>query len=251
MSHRARLATGVARTPALQIRVALADDHRLVRDGLLALLRRESDMDVVGTACDGLDAVRLARDTEPDVLVTDLNMPGLNGLEAIRRIHAEQPDVKLLCLSMHDDSRMVMAVLQAGASGYLLKDSTGDELAGAIRKVMARQVALSPELVTLVVDAMRQPPDAAGADPTQPARPALTPRERELVQLLSEGFSTQDIAERLHVSVKTVATHREHVMDKLQLDSVAALTRYALREGISSLDTPCGAPARPRRRLVN
>jgi DNA-binding NarL/FixJ family response regulator len=232
----------------LQIRVALADDHRLMRDGLQSLLGRETDMDVVGTAADGLDAVRLVRDTQPDVLVTDLSMPGLNGLEAIRRIHAELPGVKLLCLSMHDDSRMVMAVLQAGAAGYMLKDSSSDELAVAIRKVMARQVYLSPELVTLVVDAMRTQA-APGASQAETA--ALTPRERELVQLLSEGYSTQDIADRLHVSIKTVATHREHVMHKLHLGSVAELTRYALREGLSTLDTPCGATPRPRRRAVN
>ncbi len=246
----ARAPAQAGRTPALQIRVALADDHRLMREGLQSLLRRESDMEVVGTAADGLDALRLVRDTQPDVLVTDLSMPGLNGLEAIRRVQAELPATKLLCLSMHDDSRMVMAVLQAGAAGYMLKNGSSDELAVAIRKVMARQVYLSPELVTLVVDAMRQQA-APGTPPAESERPALTPRERELVQLLSEGYSTQDIADRLHVSIKTVATHREHVMHKLHLGSVAALTRYALREGLSTLDTPCGATPRPRRRAVN
>jgi DNA-binding NarL/FixJ family response regulator len=235
------------RSAALHIRVVLADDHRLMREGLQALLGRESDIAVIGTAADGLDAVRMARDTQPDVLVTDLNMPGLNGLEAIRRIHAEHPAIKLLCLSMHDDSRMVMSVLRAGASGYLLKDNSSDELSLAIRKVVAQHVYLDPELVTTVVEAMRGQ-GSPGAQSAEPERPALTPRERELVQLLSEGFSTQSIADRLHVSVKTVATHRENVMQKLHLDSVAALTRYALREGLSSLDTPCGAPPRTRRR---
>jgi DNA-binding NarL/FixJ family response regulator len=234
----------VGRVGLNNIRVALVDDHRLVRDGLAALLGREADIDVVGCAADGLDAVRLARDLHPDVLVTDLSMPGLNGLEAIRRIHAEQPGIKLLCLSMHDESRMVLAVLQAGANGYVLKDSSSDELAVAIRKVMARQVYLSPELVTVVVDGMRQ----QQAGPAAAEKPALTPRERELVQLLSEGFSTQEIADRLHLSVKTVATHREHVMQKLQLGSVAELTRYALREGLTTLDTPCGAARSTRRR---
>lgn len=250
MTPRPAASAAVRPGAALQIRVALADDHRLMRDGLQALLGREADMDVVGTAVDGLEAVRLAREAHPHVLVTDLNMPGLNGLEAIRRIHAEHPDIKLLCLSMHDDQRMVMAVLQAGASGYVLKDSSSEELAAAIRKVMAEHVYLSPELVTLVVDALRAQP-ATGAQAAEPARPALTPRERELVQLLSEGYSTQDVADRLHVSVKTVATHREHVMHKLHMGSVAELTRYALREGLSSLDTPCGVPARPRRGAVN
>lgn len=236
------LGLATPRAPSMTIRVALADDHRVVREGLCALLARENDMEVVGTACDGLEAVRLAREMQPDVMVTDVSMPGLNGVEAIRRIHAEEPGVRLLCLSMHDDSRMVLAVLNAGAAGYVLKDSSADELAGAIRKVMAHKVYLSPELVTLVVDEMRMQqtrPPGHSAD-------LLTPRERELVQLVSEGYATSDIAERLHLSVKTVATHRENVMRKLHLSSVAELTRYALREGLTSLDTPCGATRRPR-----
>lgn len=228
----------------LRIRVALADDHRIVREGLCALLAGEPDLEVVGTAQDGAEAVRLVREQRPDVLVTDLHMPGLNGIEAIRRIRADDPSVRLLCLSVQADSRMVLAVLNAGASGYVLKDSSAEELAGAIRKTVAGQIVLSPELVTVVVDGMRQqqlqPPGAAG-----PGHVPLTPRERELVQLLSEGYSAQEVAARLHLSVKTVATHREHVMHKLQLGSVAELTRYALREGLSSLDTPCGADRRP------
>lgn len=229
------------------IRVGLADDHRIMRDGLCALLGRQADMEVVGTAADGLEAVRLAREQQPDVMITDINMPGLNGIEAVRRICSEQPQVRMLCLSVHDDSRTVLAVLHAGAAGYVLKDSSCDELAGAIRKVMGRQIYLSPELVTVVVGEWRQqvdrPPAASTA--SAPSAPRLTPRERELVQLLSEGFGTQDIAERLHVSSKTVATHREHVMHKLNMGSVAELTRFALREGLSSLDTPCVSTRRP------
>ena len=234
---------GASHAPSMHIRVALADDHRVVRDGLGALLARESDMEVVGTAADGVEAVRLARDLQPDVMVTDVSMPGLNGLEAIRRIHTEQPRVRMLCLSMHDDSRMVLAVLNAGAAGYVLKESSGEELAQAIRRVMADRVYLSPELVTVVVDEMRSQNQRPAAQPAD----ALTPRERELVQLISEGYSSSDIAERLHVSVKTVATHREHVMHKLHVGSAAELTRYALREGLTSLDTPCGATRRARR----
>lgn len=236
-----------AGTPAARrpIRVGLADDHRIMRDGLCALLGRETDMEVVGTAADGLEAVRLAREQQPDVMITDINMPGLNGIEAVRRICSEEPQVRMLCLSVHDDSRTVLAVLHAGAAGYVLKDSSCDELAGAIRKVMGRQVYLSPELVTVVVGELRQQAD----HPAAPTAPRLTPRERELVQLLSEGFGTQDIADRLHVSSKTVATHREHVMHKLHMGSVAELTRFALREGLSTLDTPCASsrrPAKPR-----
>jgi len=224
----------------MSIRVVLADDHRIVRDGLCALLAREHDIEIVGQAEDGLAAVRLARDLRPDIVITDVSMPGLNGVEAIRRIRGEDAGVRVLCLSVHADSRMVLSVLDAGASGYVLKDCSYDELVLAIRKAMANQVHLSAELVGLVVDEVRSRGQSAPAA----RQAALTPREREMVQLLSEGLSTQQIAERLHLSVKTVATHREHVLQKLKLGSIAELTRYALREGLSSLDLPCRSPAR-------
>lgn len=232
----------------MTVRVLLADDHRILREGLIALLARESDIELVGQAEDGLEAVRLARELQPDVAVIDVAMPGLNGLEAMRRIRDEAPAVRTLCLSVHDDSRMVLAVLDAGASGYVLKDCSFDELALAIRKVMANQVYLSPDIVGIVVNEVRQ----RGAPRAASSTSALTPRERELVQLLSEGHSTAEIAERLHVSAKTVATHREHVLHKLDVRGIAELTRYALREGLSSIDAPCGpARARPARRPVS
>jgi len=222
------------------IRIVLADDHRIVRDGLCALLAREKDIELIGQADDGLGAVRLARELRPDIVVTDVSMPGLNGVEATRRIRADEPSVRVLCLSVHAESRMVLAVLEAGASGYVLKDCSYDELALAIRKAMADQIHLSAELVGLVVKEVRsrgQPQVAGGTA-------ALTPREREMVQLLSEGLSTQQIADRLHVSIKTVAPHREHVMQKLDISSLAELTRYALCEGLSSLDQPWRSGAR-------
>ncbi|RCW76463.1 response regulator [Pseudorhodoferax soli] len=224
----------------MAIRVVLADDHRIVRDGLCALLARETDIEVVGQADDGLAAVRLARQLQPDVVVTDVSMPGLNGVEAIRRIRADAPAVRVLCLSVHAESRMVLAVLEAGASGYVLKDDSYDDLALAIRKAMSDQVHLSAELVGLVVNAVR-----GRGQPHQDGHASvLTPREREMVQLLSEGLSTQQIADRLHVSPKTVATHREHVMQKLEICSLAELTRFALREGLSSLELPWRTSAR-------
>ena len=226
----------------MNIRVLLVDDHRIVRDGLRALLEREPDFEIVGQAEDGLGAVRLARELSPDVLVTDLSMPGLNGVEAVRRIRANNPDVRIVCLSVHDDRRLVLEVIEAGASGYVLKGCSFDELVRGIRMVMANQIYLSTELVGIFVEQYRRRDDEAA---TSMKRSPLTSREREIVQLFSEGHSTNDIAERLHLSSKTVATHREHIFDKLQLASVAELTRYAIREGLSSLDAPCRAEKLP------
>jgi len=222
----------------MSIRVVLADDHRIVRDGLSALLARETDIELVGQTHDGSGAIRLARELRPDVVVTDLSMPGLNGIEAILRIRSEEPSVRVLCLSVHDDSRMVLAALDAGAAGYVLKDCSFEELALAIRKAVANQIHLSADIVGIVVEEVRSR-GVLKAPKAQTAQATLTPREREMVQLLSEGHSTQQIADRLHLSAKTVATHREHLQQKLHIRSIAELTRYALREGLSSLDSPC------------
>jgi DNA-binding NarL/FixJ family response regulator len=221
--------------PTMSIRIVLADDHRIVRDGLGALLCREPGFELVGEAEDGLAAVRLACDLKPDVLVTDLAMPGLNGIEAIRRVRTEAPSVQVLCLSVHDEDRMVLAGIDAGAAGYVLKDSSFDDLAHAIRKVMAKQIYLSPALVGVFVEGYR----SRGASVAGSAHSQLTAREREIVQLFSEGHSTSQIAEQLHLSTKTVATHRENVLHKLHIESIAELTRYAIREGLSSLEAPC------------
>jgi DNA-binding NarL/FixJ family response regulator len=216
------------------IRVLLADDHRIVREGLGALLRQEADFDLVGQAEDGLSAVRMVRTLQPHVVVTDLSMPGLNGVEAIRRIHKDEPAVKVLCLSVHDESALVLSVIDAGAAGYVLKDASFDELVSAIRQVMTDRIYLSPALVGIFVQQYR-----TRETQPQPAESPLTAREREVVQLLSEGYSSNEIAERLHVSAKTVATHREHVLAKLNIRSIAELTRYAIREGLTSLEAPC------------
>jgi DNA-binding NarL/FixJ family response regulator len=221
----------------MNIRIVLADDHRILRDGLSALLKREPGFDLVGEAQDGHGAVRLACELVPDVLVTDLSMPGMNGFEAIRRVRAEAPSVQILCLSVHDEDRMVLAGIDAGASGYVLKDSSFEELTQAIRKVMARQIYLSPGLVGVFVEGYR----TRGAAVADSAFSQLTAREREVVQLFSEGHTTNQIAEQLHLSAKTVATHRENVLHKLHIESIAELTRYAIREGLSSLEAPCRA----------
>ncbi len=218
----------------MAIRVVLADDHCMLREGLAGLLSRAAGLEVVGQAQDGAELAQLVRRLQPDVVVTDLSMPGLNGLEAIKRIRAEDPEARVICLSVHVERRLVLGVLNAGASGYVVKDSSFDELEQAIRRVAAGQMHLSAQLVGIVVQECR----SRGAA-VEDGGAALTPREREMVQLFSEGHSTNDIAERLYVSAKTVATHRQNILQKLRIGSMAELTRYALREGLSSLDAVC------------
>jgi DNA-binding NarL/FixJ family response regulator len=227
--------------PRTRIRVVLADDHRILREGLAALMSREPDLELVATAADGPGMMRQVREHLPDVLVTDISMPGLNGIDAVQRLRAEVPQVQVLCLSVHDEDRLVLAMIEAGASGYVLKDGSFEELTLAVRQVMLGRVYISPVLSGVMVREVRRRKSG------QPAldSPTLTARERQLVQLFSEGYTTNEIAEQLHVSPKTVATHRENVLHKLQLRGVAELTRYALREGLSSLDaTPRAAVRR-------
>lgn len=214
------------------VRVLLADDHRILREGVKALLARESDIDCIGEAADGRTLLTQVRQLQPDVLVTDIAMPGLNGLEAIRRLRVDAPQLRILVLSAHDEPRLVLACIEAGASGYLLKDTGCTELAEAIRDVAQGRIHLAQPLVGLFVEQYRA---RLEGEPLRAAASPLTPRERELVQLFSEGHSTSEIAERLHLSVKTVATHRENILHKLNIRGVAEMTRYALREGLSTL----------------
>lgn len=214
------------------LRVLLADDHRILREGLRALLDREADIECVGEAADGRTVLSQVRQLQPDVLVTDIAMPGMNGLEAIRRLRAEAPQLHILVLSAHDEPRLVLACVEAGAGGYLLKDSGCTELAEAIRDVAQGRIHLAQPLVGLFVEQYRA---RLNGEPLKAAASPLTPREREMVQLFSEGHSTSQIAERLHLSVKTVATHRENILHKLNIRGVAEMTRYALREGLSTL----------------
>lgn len=215
----------------MPVRIVIADDHRIVREGLRHLLEKRTDFKVVGEASDGESAVRLARELSPDIVIVDISMPGLNGIEATRRILAERPDIRVLALSMHSDRRFVIETLKAGASGYLLKDSAFDELARAIEVVMARGAFLSPAITEMVVrDYVAQ----SGCDDAA-AFSVLTPREREVLQLMAEGEPTRAIAAHLAVSVKTVETYRQQIMEKLDLHSVAELTKYAVREGLTEL----------------
>jgi len=214
----------------MSIRILLADDHRLMREGLRSLLEREPDMQVVAEAHDGRSALKLTGELAPSVVVMDVAMPDLNGAEATRRLCRQYPGVRVVALSMHADRRHVAHMLDAGASAYVLKDCAFEELATAIRTAADGHVYLSPRAAGVVV---RNFVRGGGASP---GVGRLTPREREVLQLLAEGNSTKQIALTLGVSVKTVETHRRNVMRKLGVRSVAELTKYALREGLTSLD---------------
>ncbi|PTT92158.1 DNA-binding response regulator [Pelomonas sp. HMWF004] len=219
----------------MTLRLVLADDHQLVREGLRALLSRDERLEVVGLAADGAAAVRLVRQLLPDLLITDIAMPGLNGFEATRRARAQETAPQVICLSMHGDQRSVVTALQAGASGFVLKDASCDELLGAVWQVAQGHIYLSPGLVGGLVDEIRDRQRVQQALPG----PALTAREREIVQLFAEDLSTQEIADRLKLSAKTVATHRENVTHKLGVRGIAGLTRYAIGEGLTPVVPSC------------
>jgi DNA-binding NarL/FixJ family response regulator len=214
-------------------KILIADDHQIVRQGLRFLLEKESDLKVVAEAENGRMTVRLARELTPGVIVMDVAMPDLNGIEATRQIIAESPATKVIALSMYADRRFVVNMLKAGASGYLLKDCAFEELIRAIRVVLTHKTYLSPGVTDILVKdcQMGIPMDEISAFAL------LTPREREVLQLMSEGNSTAKIADQLHVSIKTVESHRQQLMQKLNLRSVAELTKYAIREGLTSLET--------------
>lgn len=215
----------------MAVSILVADDHKIFREGLRALIDRQKGMRVVAEAEDGRRAVRLAQELAPDVVVMDVSMPQLNGFEATRQIVERVPGVRVLALSMHSEEPYVGEMLSAGASGYLLKDCAFDELAGAIETVMSGRVYLSPDITARVVeDYARQ-----YAEPRPAAPSRLTGREREVVQLLAEGRAVKEIADLLHVSTKTVETHKNRVMKKLSLAGIADLTKWAIRAGLTSL----------------
>lgn len=215
----------------MSIKIVLADDHQVLREGICSLLEKQGNIEVVAQADDGRTAVRLVRDLQPDIVIMDIAMPGLNGIEATRQICAESPDVKIIALSMHSDRRFVAEMLKAGASGYLLKNSAFQQLTNSIRTVMEGRNYLCPEIGEIVIDDYIK---KLSTNETSAVSP-LTPREREVLQLIAEGNSTKEIASNLSVSVKTADTHRQQIMKKLNCRSVAELTKYAIREGITPL----------------
>ncbi len=215
------------------IKILLADDHKIVRQGIRTLLATEPDMEVVGEADNGRIILRLVQELSPQVIIMDISMPDLNGIDATRQILSEFPGLKVIALSMHSDSLFVLNMLKAGATGYLLKDCALEELVKAIRTVVANKTYLSPGISDILIrDFMEGWSISTGAS----VFTVLTAREREVLQLMAEGKSTTQIAQTLCVSVKTVEAHRKQVMNKLGIHSVAGLTKYAIREGLTSLD---------------
>lgn len=211
--------------------VVIADDHKILRDGLRTVLRGVAGIEVVGEAGDGRRAVQLVRRLDPDVVVMDVAMPDMNGVGATRQIRESGARSKVLALSMHSDSRYVKGMLHAGAAGYILKDCAAEELALAIQTVVSNRIYVSPGIAGVIV---RDYVQYLSGD-AMPHEYLLSPREREVLQLLAEGNSTTETAERMHVSTKTVESHRRRLMEKLDLDSIPALTKYAIREGIIPL----------------
>jgi DNA-binding NarL/FixJ family response regulator len=205
----------------------------MIRQGLASLLEKQPDIKVVGSVEDGRKAADIARELVPDLVIMDISMPNLNGIDATRKIVGEMGDVKIIALSIHSSRHFVAEMLKAGASGYILKDCLFDELVEAIKTVLNGGIYLSPKITGVVID------DYVKRLSTQyqPDGPVLTEREREVLQFLSEGKSTKQIAMQLHVSSKTIESNRRNIMDKLGINSVAELTKYAVREGITPLES--------------
>jgi two-component system, NarL family, response regulator NreC len=213
-------------------RILLADDHKIMREGLRALIEKQPHFEIVGQAADGRTTVRLAQELMPDVIIMDIGMPELNGIEATRRIKAIVPKTRIIALSMYYDKRFVFGMLGAGASGYLRKDCALDELVTAIQVVAENGTYLSPRVAGAGVK--RYVNHLSKSNPVESAR--LTDRQREVLQSLSEGKNTKQIASALMISVKTVETHILNVKEKLDIHSTAELTRYAIREGLTFLE---------------
>ena len=213
-------------------RILVVDDHKVVREGLSSLLEEEQEIEIAGEAEDGRKAVELALELKPDVVMMDVVMPDLNGIEATRKIKAEAPDIKVLGLSNYSDIRYVEGMLEAGASGYVLKDCGIEELVCAIRAVADNGTYLCTRIRESIISDYLEHLSQTEI----PGKPTLTPKEREVLQLIAEGANTKEIASRMQASVKTVETHRRHIMEKLETHSVADLTKHAIRQGLTSLD---------------
>jgi DNA-binding NarL/FixJ family response regulator len=216
----------------MTIKIIIADDHRIIQDSLKPMIERQHDIEVVALADTGRKAVQLTQELKPDLVIMDISMPDLNGVEATIQIVSQCPEVKIIALSMNADRQYVKKMLAAGVSAYLTKDCSLDELIEAIRIVVAGKKYLSPEISSIVIEESLAKSSTKGSS----ASSELTLREREVLQLLAEGKSVNEVSIMLCLSIKTVHTHRTHIMDKLDLHSIAELTKYAIKEGLTPLD---------------
>lgn len=211
-------------------RILLVDDHEIMREGMCALLKRLPDIEIVGQASDGRTGISMAKEFSPDIVIMDIGMPNLNGIEATRQLLTDNPRIKVMALSTHSDGSIVAKMLKSGASGYMLKESAFSELMEGIVAMMEGKTYLCSKIAKVVFSdyvTMLSSPQWPGGD-------GLTSRENEVLQLVAEGKTSKEISQALNVSVKTVDSHREHIMEKLSIHNVAGLTKYAVREGITS-----------------
>ncbi|MBC8471039.1 MAG: response regulator transcription factor [Planctomycetes bacterium] len=216
----------------MSISILIAEDHAIVREGLRSLIEKQPDMEIVCEAEDGRTAVQRVREFLPDLVIMDITMPNLNGVEATRQIINEFPQVKVIALSIHSNRRFVADMLGAGATGYILKECLFDELVQAIQAVAAGESYLSARIMGIVVEDYIKRLTTVADSPLS----SLTSREREVLQLIAEGNTTKQIALELHVSTKTIEANRRQIMEKLDVHSIAELTKYAIREGLTSLE---------------
>ncbi|MHB0866475.1 MAG: response regulator [Thermoleophilia bacterium] len=217
-----------------KIRLLLADDHAILRSGLVRLLGEQSDIEVVGEAENGREAVQKVQELHPDIVLMDIGMPVMNGMEATKQIKKRDQQVKVLVLTMHDNEEYLFQVLQAGASGYVLKKAADSDLVNAIHVVARGDCFLYPSAAKMVVEDYLEKMKS-GSEPTS-TFDTLTEREREILKLVAEGYTNREIAESLFISVKTVETHKANIMEKLNLHKRAELVRYAIRKGILQVD---------------
>jgi two-component system NarL family response regulator len=216
----------------MSFRVLLVDDHQMLREGLRAILELDEDIEVVAEAADGLAATEMARTLAPDVVIMDIGMEGLNGIDATRQIRADSPAVKVVALSTYSDKSYVLSMLEAGASGYVVKSSAAVEIQRAVRAVAEGHHYLSPDIAGVVVEAHVEASAQTGAS----VHSILGSRECQILQLLAEGHTSPQIARRLHIATSTVDTHRRNIMNRLDVHSIAELTKYAIRQGLTSLE---------------
>jgi DNA-binding NarL/FixJ family response regulator len=216
------------------IRVLIADDHAILRDGVRALLSMSEDITVVGEAANGQEAIELARRLSPDVILMDIAMPGLGGIEATIQIRKENPQAKVLVLTQYEDREYIRRFLKAGVSGYVLKKAAGSELTSAIRAVSRGGLVLDPEVAR---EAMREHLEPAADGRAANPYDSLTDREKQVLKLVAEGHSNKEVAETLDISVKTAMSHREHIMQKLDLHSRTDLIKFALAQGVIRIES--------------